>query len=90
MTAFLTSLGDTAYMLGNKDIDSQESDIFDVDNDSSNDDTIDMIIGVALSPIYNTYWAQPQPGRKQGKKTLMKARKKKLTQKQTTTTATTK
>jgi hypothetical protein len=43
-TAFLTSLGDMAYMPGNKDIDSQESDIFDVNNDSSNDDTIDMIV----------------------------------------------
>jgi hypothetical protein len=41
--AFLTSLGNTAYMLGNKDIDSQKSDIFNINNDSSADDTIDMI-----------------------------------------------
>jgi hypothetical protein len=42
--AFLTSLGDMAYMPGNKNIDSQESEIFDVDNGSSKDDTIDMIV----------------------------------------------
>jgi hypothetical protein len=42
--AFSTSLGDTAYMPGNKDIYSQESDIFDVDDNSSNDDTINMIV----------------------------------------------
>ncbi len=41
-TASSASLGDMAYMLGNKDIDSQESDIFDVNNNSSNDDTINM------------------------------------------------
>jgi hypothetical protein len=41
---FLTSLGNTAYMPGNKDIDSQESDIFNVDNNSSADDTLDMIV----------------------------------------------
>jgi hypothetical protein len=43
-TTFLTSLGNTAYMLGNKDIDSQESDIFDIDDDSSTDNTIGMIV----------------------------------------------
>jgi hypothetical protein len=32
--AFSASLGNTAYMPGNKDIDSQESDLFDADEDS--------------------------------------------------------
>jgi hypothetical protein len=31
-------------MPGNKDIDSQESDIFDVNNNSRDDNTIDMIV----------------------------------------------
>jgi hypothetical protein len=43
-TTFSTSLGDTAYMPGNEDIDSQDSDIFDADDNSSNDDTIEMIV----------------------------------------------
>jgi hypothetical protein len=37
--AFSTSLGNMAYMPGNKDIDSQESDIFNVDNNSSSNNT---------------------------------------------------
>jgi hypothetical protein len=42
--AFSTSLGNTAYMAGNEDIDSHKTDIFDIDNNSSTDDTIDMIV----------------------------------------------
>jgi hypothetical protein len=43
-TAFSTFLGDTAYTPGNKVIYSQEFDIFDIDDDSSDDNTIDMIV----------------------------------------------
>ncbi len=46
--AFLTSLGDTAYISGNKDIDSQESDIFDAINNSSADNTINMIVNGSI------------------------------------------
>jgi hypothetical protein len=42
--AFSASLGDTAYLPGNKDIDSQESDLFDVDGDSSIDEPFDTIM----------------------------------------------
>jgi hypothetical protein len=45
---FMTSLGNTAYMPGNKDVDSQESDIFDVDYDSSADNTIGMIVSSGI------------------------------------------
>jgi hypothetical protein len=57
--AFLTSLGSTAYMLGNEDINSQESDIFDIDDYNSADDTINMIVDGTLSPIYNMCQDQP-------------------------------
>jgi hypothetical protein len=45
MAAFSTSLDKSAYMPGNKDIDSQGSDTFDVGADCSADDTINMIVG---------------------------------------------
>jgi hypothetical protein len=41
--AFLASLGNTAYMPGNEVIDSQESDLFDMDNDSSVEDSFDTV-----------------------------------------------
>jgi hypothetical protein len=42
--AFSASLGDTAYMSGNKAINSQESDLFDADEDSSIDEPFDTIM----------------------------------------------
>jgi hypothetical protein len=44
MAPFSTYLGNTVNMPGNKDINSQESYIFKVINDSSTDDTINMIV----------------------------------------------
>jgi hypothetical protein len=41
--AFSTSLGDTAYMPGNEDIDSQDLDLFDADEDSSINESFDTI-----------------------------------------------
>jgi hypothetical protein len=42
--AFSASLGNTAFMPGNKDINSQELDLFDADEDSSIDEPFDTII----------------------------------------------
>jgi hypothetical protein len=42
--AFSASLSDTAYMPGNEDIDSQESDLFDANEDSSINEPFDMIM----------------------------------------------
>ncbi len=42
--AFSASLGDTVYMPGNEDIDSQESDLFDADEDSSINEPFDTIM----------------------------------------------
>ncbi len=44
MMAFLVSLGDTAYMLGNEYIDSHESDFFEVYDDNSVEDPFDAIV----------------------------------------------
>ena len=43
MAAFLVSLGNAAYMSGNEDIDSQESDLFDMDDDSSIEDPFNTV-----------------------------------------------
>jgi hypothetical protein len=42
--AFLASLGKTAYMPGNEDIDSQEADLFHMDNDSSVKDPFNTVV----------------------------------------------
>jgi hypothetical protein len=42
--AFSASLGNTAFMPGNKDINSQELDLFDADEDSSIDEPFDTIM----------------------------------------------
>jgi hypothetical protein len=44
MAALLASLGNTAYMPGNEDIDSQESDLFDMDNYSSIKNPFNMVV----------------------------------------------
>jgi hypothetical protein len=42
--AFLASLGNTAYMPGNEDIDSQELDLFHMDDDSSIEDPFNRVV----------------------------------------------
>jgi hypothetical protein len=42
--ALLASLGNTAYMPGNEDIDSQELDLFNMDNASSIEDPFDTVM----------------------------------------------
>jgi hypothetical protein len=43
-TAFMASLGNTAYMPGKEDIHSQESDLFKVNDDSSVEDPFEVVV----------------------------------------------